>query len=143
MDNVFLLKEEAVRLRSEGMPCIDIAKKLGVSNSTITRWTRSVGKKAHTLEVRKRVVELMDNGFTAKEVAMKMGMQSVSAIYHIYKRYKDTNFMTPLESVQQGWVLNHPYQFELQPAERKRYREVVANRKRLCPNGGCEYIRQS
>ena len=133
------LKQEACRLRREGVPCTEIAKRLGVCNASITNWTRDVPKKTISFELRVKIIELLHDGWKAGDVAMALGIPSVSTVYQVHRRYKEKGLVEEQRYSPLGWVLNHPYQFELQAPERERYREVVEKRREMFPECGCEY----
>lgn len=142
IENEEELKKRAVELRSAGVSFEQIGSELGVCRDTIRKWTRHLypKKEAISEETAQTIVRMYKDGWKVQEIAEKFNIKSVSTIYYICR--KDC-WDSQRSAVPRGWVLNHPFQFELQDEERKRYLEVVERRRLTHPKSGYDYLNRT
>ena len=142
IENEEELKKRAVELRLTGVSFEQIGGELGVCRDTIRKWTRHLYQKKDAIseETEQEIVRLYQEGWQVKEIAEKFNIKSVSTIYYICR--KDC-WDSRRSTVPRGWVLNHPFQNELEEEERKRYLEVVERRRATHPESGYDFLNRT
>ena len=132
------LKKRAVELRLTGATFEEIREELGVCNETIRKWVRHLNPKKESInkETEQAIIRLYHKGWNVNDIAEKFKIKSVSTVYYVCKKY---SWECCRSNIPRGWVLNHPFQFELEADERKRYLEVVERRRLAHPEAGYDY----
>ena len=125
------------QMRNDGVSPYKIARIYHVSADTIRKCT--TGKTTETIssELIKEVTQLRSRGFSLQQIVDELQIENPKCVYDILIKLQKKAIRD--WAVPSGWVLNHPYQDELEPADRERYLEVVQKRRTRSPNSGYDY----